>query len=123
MCKCLRVSKNGYYHWLKNKDSIVVKSPTMLLKERIKSIFLESKEIYGSYRIQRMLERENVTYSRSYISLLMKEMGLKSVLKRKFITTTDSKHVFPIAENELNRNFTSLFFISIDYSITYQVLN
>lgn len=80
----------------------------MLLKERIKAIFLESKEIYGSYRIQKKLERENVTYSRSYISLLMKEMGLKSVLKRKFITTTDSKHVFPIAENELNRNFKSL---------------
>jgi len=38
----------------------------------------------------------------------MKEMGLKSVLKRKFIVTTDSKHSFKIANNVLNRNFTSL---------------
>ena len=37
----------------------------------------------------------------------MKKMGLKSVLKRKFVTTTNSKHTLPIAPNELDRNFTS----------------
>lgn len=35
-------------------------------------------------------------------------MGLKSVLKRKFVVTTDSNHVFPIAKNVLNRDFESL---------------
>ena len=70
----------------------------MLLKERIKVIFEESKEIYGSYRIQKMLERENIVYCRSYIGLLMKEMGLKSILKRKFVNTTDANHTFPIAK-------------------------
>jgi hypothetical protein len=44
--------------------------------ERIKVIFEESRQIYGSCRIQKMLERESLTYSRSYIELLMKEMGL-----------------------------------------------
>ena len=38
----------------------------------------------------------------------MKEMGLKSILKRKFVVTTDSKHSFPIAKNELDRDFSSL---------------
>lgn len=33
-------------------------------------------------------------------------MGPKSVL-RKFVTTTDSKHTLPIADNELDRNFKS----------------
>lgn len=54
------------------------------------------------------LEREGLIYSRSYIGLLMKEMGLKSVLRRKYVVTTDSKHAFPIANNKLNRDFTSL---------------
>jgi putative transposase len=54
-----------------------------------------------------MLERQDLNYSRSYIALLMKEMGFKSVLKRKFISTTDSKHSFPIAENILDRNLKS----------------
>jgi putative transposase len=34
-------------------------------------------------------------------------MGLRNVLKRKFVITTDSNHAFPIAEHILNENFTS----------------
>ncbi len=55
-----------------------------------------------------MLERKAHTYCRSYIGLLLEEMGLKSVLKHKFLTTTDSNHTFPMAENVLNRDFESL---------------
>ncbi len=102
------ISKNSYYHWLKNKDSIVVETTKSHLKKRIQFLFEDSKEIYGSHRIQKKLEREGLKYSRSYIGLLMKEMGLKSVLKRKFVVTTDSNHVFPIAKNVLNRDFNSL---------------
>lgn len=103
----MRVSKNAYYNWRKNKNLIRTKNSVIHLKERIKAIFQDSKEIYGSYRVQKMLERENLNYCRSYIALLMKEMGLKSVLKRKFVSTTDSKHNFPLAKNELDRKFTS----------------
>jgi transposase InsO family protein len=104
----MRVSKNAYYHWLKNKDTVAVKTAKIYLKERIKIIFEQSREIYGSHRIQKKLAREGLKYCRSYIGLLMKEMGLKSVLKRKFVVTTDSNHAFPIAENVLNRYFISL---------------
>ncbi|WP_159246555.1 DDE-type integrase/transposase/recombinase, partial [Tenacibaculum maritimum] len=67
-----------------------------------------SREIYGSYRIQKMLEREGLVYARSYIGLLMKELGLKSILKRKDVTTTNSNDNLSIAKNELDRNFISL---------------
>ena len=108
MCKCMKVSKNAYYHWLKNKDLQIVETPKMILKEKIKFHFEQSKEIYGSYRIQKKLGREGLFYSRSYIALLMKGMGFKSVLRRKFVTTTNSKHEFPIADNRLNRNFNGM---------------
>jgi transposase InsO family protein len=104
----MKVSKNAYYHWLKNKDLIVIETSRAYLKKRIKVIFENSREIYGSHRIQKKLEREGLNYCRSYVGLLMKEMGLKSVLKRKFVATTDSNHAFPIAENVLNRDFESL---------------
>lgn len=107
MCKSMKVSKNAYYHWLKNKDIVLLKTATMHLKERIKALFEESREIYGSYRIKIKLEREGLMYSRSYIGLLMKEMSLRSVLKRKFVVTTDSNHQHLIAENKLNRDFYS----------------
>jgi putative transposase len=108
MCACMIVSKNAYYHWLKDKDLVLTETPKEYLKKRIKAIFEASREIYGSHRIQKKLEREELAYCRSYIGLLMKEMGLKSVLKRKFVATTDSNHAFPIAENVLNRDFDSL---------------
>lgn len=107
MCKCMKVSKNAYYHWLKNKDVESVGTPKMSLKKRIRFHFEQSREIYGSYRIQQKLEREALFYSRSYIALLMREMGLRSVLRRKFVATTDSGHKFPVADNELDRNFCS----------------
>jgi putative transposase len=108
MCKCMKLSKNSYYHWLRNKDTQHVSSSTLFLKDRIKTIFEQSKQIYGSCRVQKMLEREGLIYSRSYIGVLMKKMGLKSVLRRKFTITTDSKHSFPIAQNVLDRSFESL---------------
>ena len=108
MCKCMNISKNSFYHWLKTKDIVVLETPKMKLTKRIKLIFEESRQIYGSCRIQKKLEREGLIYSRSYVGLLMKQMGLKSVLRKKYVITTDSKHSFPIAKNELDREFTSL---------------
>lgn len=105
----MRVSKNSYYTWLRTKDIKKQKSALVYLKMRIKKLFHLNKEIYGSIRIQKALEKEGLYYSRSYVAILMKELGLKSVLSKKFrVSTTDSNHCFPIAQNVLNRDFTSL---------------
>lgn len=107
MCHCMKVGKNAYYHWLKSKDKPKIGSSKTILEQRIKALFDENKQIYGSYKIRELLLREGLVYSRSYIGLLMKQMGLRSVLKRKFVITTDSDHSFKIANNELNRDFKS----------------
>jgi len=57
MCKYMKVSKNAYYHWFRNKDSPYFNASKTLLKDRIKTIFNNNKQIYGSYRIQKQLER------------------------------------------------------------------
>jgi len=103
----MMVSKNAYYHWLKTKDLQIIETPRMVLKKRIQFHFEKSKEIYGSCRIQKELEREGIFFSRSYIALLMREMGIKSILRRKFVVTTDSKHTLPIVANVLDRDFNS----------------
>ena len=107
MCKYMKVSKNSYYHWMKSKEKIALETPKMSLMRRVRVVFEENRQIYGSFRIQKMLEREGLKYSRSYVGLLMKEMGLKSILRKKYVVTTDSKHSFPLANNELDRDFTT----------------
>lgn len=104
----MKISTNSFYTWLKNKDIQKPDTATQFLKKRIKVIFNENRQVYGSARIQKTLEREGLIYCRSYIAQLMKEMGLKSILKKKSkVCTTDSNHLYPVAENHLNRNFES----------------
>lgn len=108
MCNCMKVSKNAFYNWQRKKNSKQEGFSTVtLLKEKIREIFNASKQVYGSYRVHKKLERQGLIYSRSYISRLMREMGLKSVLRRKFVVTTDSSHSFPVAKNVLDRDFVS----------------
>lgn len=108
MCICMRVSKNAYYTWLRNHTSKTQKTSLMYLKTRITTIFNTSKQVYGSQRIQKQLEREGLFYSRSYIAYLMKKLGLKSVVSRQFkVCTTDSNHNLSVANNLINRDFTA----------------
>ena len=118
MSYCLKISKNAYYNWLKNKGVVKTNTSKLHLMSRIADIFKESKEVYGSHRIQKMLEREDLFYSRSYVAVLMKKLGLRSVLKRKFVITTKSDHSYPIAKNVLNRDFGSRTIVS-KLSFTY----
>ncbi len=106
MCKIVSISRNSFYQWTHTKDKRLTKRKELC--NMIKEIFEESKQVYGSYRIQVALEKQGVSISRSYVAKLMKEMGLRSVLSKKFkITTTDSTHDYPIADNVLNRDFTT----------------
>lgn len=102
----MKVSCNAYYYWLKTRNN--VNTTLVHLKNRIQFHFQDNYEIYGSTRIQKMLSKEGLKYSVSYVGKLMYFMGLKSVLKRKFVITTNSNHDDPIAGNILNRKFDSL---------------
>ena len=80
----------------------------MHLKERTRIVLEGSGCIYGSYRVQKMLEREGLEYPGSYIAVLMRPMGLKSILRKKYVITTDSNHSFPMPGNKPDRAFNCL---------------
>jgi putative transposase len=104
----MKVSKNSYYTWLRLSPFKQPKASTVSLKTRVTMIFNQSRQTYGSIRLQKSLERQGFYYSRSYIALIMKELGLRSVLSKKFrVCTTDSNHNLPLAKNIVDRNFTS----------------
>ncbi|MFT6138528.1 MAG: arginine repressor [Salibacteraceae bacterium] len=81
---------------------------TLLLTNRIQFLFNQNKQIYGNYKIHKALVKEGFSYSRSYIAKKMRELGLKSVVSRKHVITTDSGHSLPAAKNVLDRDFSSL---------------
>lgn len=109
MCKVLKVSPNAYYNWRKNKDKVPSKrkKDRQRLMEKIEQVWMDSRQTYGSPRLQKALEKEGFYYSISYVARLMKELKIASIRQKKWVCTTDSKHDLPVAENLLKQDFTA----------------
>lgn len=104
MCKVLKVSRSGYYKWLKSRPS-KRELDNKVLTEQIRKIYQRSKHTYGSPRITSELHSLAIRASRPRVARLMKKAGIKSRMRKKYVVTTDSKHRFRVAENLLDRNF------------------
>jgi putative transposase len=84
------------------------------LKEQIQQIHQASRKTYGAptpaatlrERIHAALQQRGFKVGRHRVARLMKQAGIGVHPKRRFKTTTDSNHAFPITENILSRNFT-----------------
>lgn len=106
MCSVLQVSRSGFYAWLKREPSKRTRENKELVKQ-IKIIYNQSKRTYGSPRITAELNRRNYQVSRPRVARLMKRERICSIVRKKYVVTTDSKHNYPIAPNLLQRNFTT----------------
>ncbi len=114
LCRVLRVSKSGYFAWLKRSKSSRQRANEALVA-RIKAAHKRSRKTYGRRRVHVQLQREGVSCSRNRVARLMRTEGLCGLRKRRFRATTDSRHSFPVAPNllvlsgaeGLARNFTA----------------
>jgi putative transposase len=106
LCRLLAVSASGYYasegrpvsaHGRRDKD----------LSKRVVAVHVASKRRYGSPRIHAELQASGQCVGRKRIARLMRENALVARSRRRFRTTTDSNHTFPIAPNVLERDFTA----------------
>ena len=54
------------------------------------------------------LGNERETWCRITVAKAMESLGIQAISHRKFrVSTTDSNHEFPVADNVLDRNFTA----------------
>jgi len=104
MSKVFKIDRSSYYHWI--KAGCVIKKEDIQLNNLIKSIFVQGRNNYGTRRIQdKLKELYGLILSRKRISGIMKDLGLKVKMKKRYKNTTDSNHNLPIAPNLLNRDF------------------
>jgi putative transposase len=71
----------------------------------IKAIHAEVRGEYGWPRIWKELFARGIRVGKDRVQKLMRQHGIKTRGKRKFIATSDSNHGLPVAENLLNREF------------------
>jgi putative transposase len=105
MCRCLKVSRAGYYAWLRRPVS-PRRQANQALTTRIKVAHAESGGIYGSPRIHKELAAAGVKAGRHRVARLMSSAGIRGRKRKHFVVTTNSSHSFQTAPNLLKRQFT-----------------
>ena len=106
MCEVLAVSSSGYYESLKRSPS-QREHDNAEIDNKIVSIYTQHRGRYGAPRIHKELEAMGDQAGKNKIARRMQRLGLRALAKRKWKATTDSKHIFPVAENLLNREFNA----------------
>jgi len=71
----------------------------------VKAAFTASGASYGSRRVMHAVREKGLRIGRYRVRTLMREAGLRTSWKRKFVSTTDSRHTLPVAANVLDRQF------------------
>jgi transposase InsO family protein len=103
MCQVLGVSRSGYYRWYKHLEDVERLDDD--LDGLIQRSFETSRETYGSPRIWHDLAKQGIRVSRATVGRRMRRKGLIPKHKKRWITTTDSAHDLPVADNVLGRDF------------------
>ncbi len=106
LCRVMKVSRSGFYDFLHRFNSRPNGDPLEnALSTRIHAIFKEHRSKYGSRRILEQLDKEGNDIGRYKVRRIMKDLGLKAKISKRYKVTTDSRHSFPVASNVLDRKF------------------
>ena len=106
-CRVLAVSRSGYYEWRRRPASECAKRRESLTAQ-IRKFHVSHHASYGSPRVFRELRARGEAVNEKTVAKVMREAGIQAKSQRKFrVTTTDSNHTQPVAENTLNRKFTA----------------
>ena len=106
MCQVLEVGASGFYDWRDRQPSQQQQRHEQIGQAAARSYF-ESKRIYGYRKVYEDLREEEVVCCEETVRRVMRQMGLYSRVKRKFVITTDSNHNLPVADNLLDRDFAA----------------
>jgi len=104
MCRVLEVTRSGFYAW-RGREPSARACADQRLRIEVRAIHGSSRGRYGSPRVHAELQARGERVSRKRIARLMRKEGLRGKKRRRFRTTTNSEHAYPIAENVLDRKF------------------
>ncbi len=95
MCELGHVSRAGLYRFDPNREQ---PDNDLDLRSEIQKIALEFP-CYGRPRIKKELKRRGWTVNHKRVARIMREDNLLCLRRKKFVTTTDSRHGLPVYPN------------------------
>jgi transposase InsO family protein len=109
ICKVLPIAPSTYYtHAARQADPNLLPARAKQdarLRGRIRSLWQENFSVYGARKVWRQLQRETVDVARCTVERLMRQMGLRGVLRGKPVKTTVSDRAMPCPADRVNRQF------------------
>ncbi len=108
LCRVLEVSRSGFHAWLTRTPSARGRARERL-KLAMQAAHQRTRQTYGAARLQRELAADGFRVSLGTLKRVRRELGLCCVQQKKRfrVTTTDSTHQLPVAENLLEQDFTA----------------
>ena len=93
MCRALSISRLGYYTACKRDQ---IQPAACEASVQLKAAFAGSGGAYGSRRLRTAMAARGTVIGIERLRSLVRKHGLRSVWKRKFVHTTDSRHALAI---------------------------
>ena len=94
------------YYYPKKESSAKEQQEELLLKEKIQEIAYQYP-YYGYRRITAQLQREKIKANHKRVLRLMRQLGIQGRIKRRYITTTNSRHSHRIYPNLIKEKFVT----------------
>jgi transposase InsO family protein len=104
LCRCLEVTRSGYYAWATRGTSRRTQVDQQLTRQ-LQVAHADSRGTYGRPRLHAVLRARGIRVSAKRIARLMQAAHLVARGRRRYRVTTDSAHAYPIAPNRLHRRF------------------
>jgi len=109
ICKVLPIAPSTYYmHAARQADP--AKAPVRAQRDErlcadIQRVWDEHRQVYGVRKVWRQLRRESVAVARCTVARLMKQLGLRGVIRGKGVKTTISDKAAPCSQDRVKRQF------------------
>ena len=111
ICRVLPIAPSTYYKHVGRRADPGLAPPRArrdrMLKDEIRRVWEENFQVYGADKVWKQLKREGIVVARCTVERLMKQMGLRGVVRGKTIRTTVSDGSKPCPKDLVKRQFTA----------------
>jgi len=110
ICAVVPIAPSTYYEH-KAREMAPERAPPRVrrdaeLRGEIRRVWKENFEVYGVRKVWRQLNREGLAVARCTVARLMRELGLRGVVRGRRVKTTVAVDELPRPADRVNRDFT-----------------
>jgi putative transposase len=106
LCRCLQVSRSGYYEWARREPSPRKKADGGLLLE-IRRAHLDHRGAYGAVKTWKYLNAQGICAGKHRVARLRREAGIEAKRKQRFRVSVEHHKSAQASPDLLNRQFTA----------------